>query len=122
MTPQQQKLEAYLAQRAAACRQNGQLLTRDDRADEGNFEKIRANIYEIFRAVLGAAQRVHAGDEAAQHRFFLQKMGEIPAAWAAACEQARQNGDAGRMHLEQVKLDAVQEIRTACAQFWEVET
>lgn len=111
MSEQQQKFVSYLDGRIAACKQRGKQLTEDDRADEGNLEKIRANVYDIFKTVLSVAGRVCGGDGSAERDFFLQKTEEIPAGWKASYEKARQNGDARKMHIEGIKLDTVREIR-----------
>lgn len=118
MNEQQRKFASWLEEQAAACKQRGRLLAEDDRTDEGNFEKIRANVYEIFKAVLSAAGKVCGEDNAAKRRFFLEKAEQIPASWAASCENAKQNDDVEKMHIERIKLDTIQEIKAMCAQIW----
>lgn len=122
MNEQQRKFESCLDERIAACKRRSQLLAEDDRVDEGNFEKVRANVYEIFKAILSAAERVCGRDDSARRVFFLQKAGQIPASWRASYEKARQNGDAEKMHIERIKLDTIQEIKDMCAQIWEETT
>lgn len=73
MNEQQRKFEVYLDEQIAARKQRSKLLTADDRVDEGNFEKIQANVYEIFKTVLSVAERVCGRDELAKKRFFLQR-------------------------------------------------
>lgn len=90
----------FLEEKSAACLQRRTALWNDDRRDEADFEKIQANVYDIFKTVLTAA------GEAA----FPRKLKEIPAAWTAAYAQAERRGDAARMHIEKLKLDAVAEI------------
>ena len=119
MKEQQRKFEAYLEEQIAACKQRGKLLAEDDRTDEGNFEKIRANVYEIFRTILSAAQKVCEEDDSAQREFFLQKAEQIPASWRVSYEKAKQNGDAEKTHIESIKLDTIQEIKDRCMQIWE---
>lgn len=118
MKEQQQKFESYLEERIAACRRRSRLLAEDDRVDEGNFEKVRANVYEIFKTVFSAAEKVCGGDDAARRAFFLQKTEQIPAGWAVSYEKAGQNGDTGKMHTEAIKLDTVREIRETYMQIW----
>ena len=100
MNEQQRKFELYLEERTAACKQRSKLLTADGRADEGNFEKVRANIYEIFKTILSAAERVCGKDDLAKKRFFLQRAEQIPASWTTSYEQARQHGDDEKMHIK----------------------
>lgn len=119
---EQQKLESYLEERITACKQRSKLLAEEDRKDEGNFEKIRANVYDIFKTILSVAEKTCGEDDLAKRRFFLQKTEQIPANWAASREKAKQNGDAEKMHIESIKLDTVQEIKNMCMQIWEETT
>ena len=119
MNEQQRKFESYLDEQITACKQRGKLLAEDDRVDEGNFEKVRANVYEIFKTILSAAEKVCGKDDLAKRDFFLQKAEQIPASWAASYEKAKQNGDAEKMHIERIKLDTIQEIKDMYMQIWE---
>lgn len=122
MNGQQRKFEVYLDKQIAACKRRSQLLAEDDRMDEGNFEKVRANVYEIFKTILSVAERVCGGDEPAKRDFFLEKAEQIPASWAASYERAEQNGDVEKMHIERIKLDTIREIKDMCMRIWEGTT
>ena len=119
MNEQHQKFESYLDKQILACKQRSELLTTDDRVDEGNFEKIRANVYEIFKTILSAAEKVYGTDNIAEKRFFLEKADQIPKSWTASYENAKQHGDIEKMHMESIKLDTVREIKDICMQIWE---
>lgn len=73
MGEQQQKFALYLEEQIAACKERGRLLAADARMDEGNFEKIRANVYEIFKTILSAAERVCGKDDLARGVFSYKK-------------------------------------------------
>ena len=122
MNEQQQKFESYLDEQIAACKQRSKLLAEDERMDEGKFEKVRANIYEIFKTILSVAERVCGKDDLAKKSFFLQKAEQIPTSWTASYEKARQNGDTEKMYIESIKLDTIQEIKDMCMQIWEGTT
>ena len=122
MNEQQQKFELYLEEQIAACEQRRALLIADDRTDEGNFEKVRANVYGIFKTILCAAQQACGKDDFAKKRFFLQKAEQIPASWITSYEKAEQHGDVEKMHLERIKLDTVREIKDMYMQIWEEPT
>ena len=100
-----ESLQQFLTQQADACKARAAALTADDRCDEAVFEKIRANVYEIFRSVAGAAQKTE--DPAP---FFRARLADIPANWEAALEKARSHGDENRAHTETVKLEVVAAI------------
>ena len=119
MNEQQRKFESYLDEQTAACKQRGKLLTADDRMDEGNDEKVRANIYEIFKTILSVADRVCGMDDLAKRRYFLQKAEQIPTSWMTSYEKAKQHGDVEKMHIESLKLDTIREIKNMCMQIWE---
>lgn len=122
MNEQQRKFECYLDEQIAACKQRGKRFAADDRMDEGNFEKIRANVYEIFKTILSAAEKVCGKDDLAKKRFFLQKVEQIPTSWTASYEKAKQHGDVGQMHIESIKLDTIREIKNQYMQIWEETT
>lgn len=119
MNEQQQKIELYLDEQAAACKHRSKQLTADGRMDEGNFEKVRANVYEIFKTILSVAERTCGEDDSAKKRFFLQKAKQIPTSWTASYEKAKQHGDVEKMHIERIKLDTIQEIKDISIQIWE---
>ena len=122
MSEQQRKFESYLDEQIASCKQHSKQLAEDDRMDEGNFEKVRANVYEIFKTILSVAERVCGKDDSAKRSFFLQKVEQIPTSWAASYEKAKQNGDVEKMHIEKIKLDTIREIKDMCMQIWEETT
>ena len=122
MNEQQRKFESYLDEQIAACRQRSKLLAEDDRMDEGNEEKVRANIYEIFKTILSVAEKVCGKDDFAKKRFFLQKAEQIPASWMTSYEKAEQHGDIEKMHIESIKLDTIREIKDMCMRIWEETT
>lgn len=122
MNEQQQKFESYLDEQIAACKQRSKLLAEDDRMDEGNDEKVRANIYEIFKTILSVAERICGEDDLAKKRFFLQKAEQIPTSWMTSYEKAKQHGDVKKMHIESIKLDTIREIKDMCMQIWEETT
>lgn len=115
------RLTCYFEEQAAACGRRCEALLADERADEAVFEKVRANVYDIFRTVLSAAVKAGAGEPNAVKDFFVSRIEQIPAAWAAAYEKARAHNDEAKMHLEQIKLDAVSDIKARFAEVWEGE-
>lgn len=45
------EMDRWLEEKIRRCGRRSQTLRADDRADEAAFEKIRANVYDIFRTV-----------------------------------------------------------------------
>ena len=71
-----------MTHQADACKAQAAALTADERCDEAVFEKIRANVYEIFLSVAEAA-----GKTDAPMAFFRARLADIPANWEAALEK-----------------------------------
>lgn len=119
MNEQQRKLVNYFEKQIADCKRRSELLAADDRMDEANIEKVRANIYDIFKTILSAAEKVCGEDDIAKKRFFLQKAEQIPESWSAAYEHAKKHEDVEKMLVESTKLDTIQEIKDTFLQVWE---
>ena len=113
------KLNSYFEEQIAMCGQRNKELLADDRTDEATFEKVKANVYDIFRTILSVAVKTSNGDPDAVRRFFVQKTEQIPSSWVTAYEKAKQHNDAVKMRLEQIKLDTIGEIKENFAKIWE---
>lgn len=114
-------MREYLEERISACKERGLELSAQGRGDEAAFEKVRANVYDIFRTVLEAALRIGDGDAGAVQRFFLMKAEQIPSSWKAAQERAALHDDVERLMIEGLKLDTAQEVRARYVELWEAE-
>ena len=101
------------------CNQRNKKLLDDERTDEATFEKVKANVYDIFRTILSVAVKTSKGDPDAVRRFFVQKTEQIPSSWVTAYDKAEQHNDTVKMRLEQIKLDTIGEIRENFAKTWE---
>lgn len=107
----EQNILDFFEQKIAACGLERKRLQEEDRGDEANFEKIKANVYDIFKTIFLTAQKQYGDDQSKAQEFFLKKLEQIPSGWAAAYEEARQHDDAGATHIESVKLDVVRDIK-----------
>ena len=105
------QITTYFDERIAACQAAAAALNADNRADEAVFEKIRMNVYDIFRTVYTAGEKVSGGDPEKQLGFLRHRLEEIPAGWRTSLEMAQSHGDTEKAHIEQIKLEAVGEIR-----------
>lgn len=114
-----EKLNQWFAAQIAACGAAEKELLADDRRDEADFEKIKANVYDIFRTILSAAVKTGDRNEDAVKDFFLQRLQQIPSKWSAAYKKAESNNDAAQMHIERVKLDVAEEVQADFCTIWE---
>lgn len=117
-----EKVNRYFERQIQQCNQRIQSLQADERRDEANLEKVRANVYDIFCTILSVAVKTCKEDPAAVRQFFLKKTEQIPANWEASYDQAEKHGDTVKMEIERIKLDTVAEIRQVFGQIWEEET
>ena len=113
------KLNHYFEEQIAMCGRRNKELLIDERTDEADFEKVKANVYDIFRTILSVAVKTGKGDSNAVRRFFVQKSEQIPSSWETAYDNAKQHNDAVKMRLEQIKLDTINEIKENFAKIWE---
>ena len=113
------RVNKYFDQQIEQCQQRIRALQADERRDEANLEKVRANVYDIFRTILSVAEKTCKDDPNAMKQFFLKRMEQIPANWVTAHAKASEHGDVVKIQIEQIKLDTVGEIRQVFGQIWE---
>lgn len=101
--------EKFCSDKIAECTQKSEALFKDERKDEAVFEKIKANVYDIFKTVFSVAVNNNKSEEEAKE-FFLLRMQQISTSWADACKKAEEHQDTQKAHVEQIKLAAAQEI------------
>ena len=63
----------YLDQRTSSIQEDTLRLIADDRRDEANFEKIRANIFQIVKTMLQASARL-SQEESERVSFLKSKL------------------------------------------------
>lgn len=117
-----QKIETfttYLDDAIARCAEQEKALVADERKDEAIFEKIRANVYNIFRTIIGVAVNTCGEDADKIREFFMKRIDHIPASWNASYETAKQHNDTAKVQIEEIKLAVVQEIKTEFTKIWE---
>lgn len=119
MEQKQKQFVNWFEEQILKCNEQEKSLLADDRADEATFEKIKANVYDIFRTVFTVAVNNGKGDTAAIGQFFTSRMKTIPAGWTVSYEKAKEHDDILKMQVERLKLDAIQEIRTKFSELWE---
>ena len=104
-------LDGFFAAEIEGCRQREKALTADERRDEAVFERIRANVYDIFRTVLSVAVNKYAAQPEKAMEFFDVKLSQIPEGWKQAYAQALEHNDAVRAETERIKTEAAEAIR-----------
>lgn len=118
----EQKIErtaSYFSDQINRCQTQAQALTLDDRMDEAVFAKIEMNVYKIFSTVFSAAISATGQDEQALVQFFLTRIHQIPLSWHAAMEKAQLHEETEKVHIERIKLAAVEQIEREFEKIWE---
>jgi len=105
-----ENMEKYLEQRKAEVLEESLKLAADGRVDESNFLKARANIYDVFKALLGASFKIAGNDRDAFIADFKKRTETVPAAWKKSLEAALKYGDDKKILIEKAKLSAADEI------------
>lgn len=109
----------YLAEMIANCDRCRSELIDDGREDEADFQKIQANVYDISKTILAVAVKTQGHDAEAVKTFFLKKTEQLLSNWVLSGEAAMTHGDAERICVENIKLEAIQKIRKVFMQVWE---
>ncbi len=119
MISKQTQLNNFLCERIAQKAAVSRALQQDARQDEATFERIAGNVYGIFQSVLCAAVKACKDDDAAVGAFFLTRIQQIPLQWQTAYQQALAHGETEKMHIETIKLKAIDDILGQFHRIWE---
>lgn len=96
----------YFQEQIRCCEEQEKQRIAEDRRDEANLQKIRANIFRVFKSVYERSLK-----EAQPEVFFRKRLETIPQNWQEAYEKARVQEDAAGLLIEQTKLEAAADIR-----------
>lgn len=97
--------EEYFQRQIRICREQENRRIAEDRKDEANLEKIRANIFRIFLIVYQRSLK-----EAQPESFFRGKLRQISQNWRRAYDKACLQENAEGILIEQTKLETAEEI------------
>lgn len=100
----------YLEEQISLCKEKEEKLKKEQRTDESIFEKIRGNVFDIFKTIFTVAMKKES-DEASANAFFVKKLEEMSKSWKVAFDKAAEHNDTEKMQAEHIKLEAVEEIR-----------
>lgn len=106
-------------------KENIERLKSEDRSDEAVFERVKLNIYDIYRKMFEASQmkvQNQADDKQVETLFkaaFLHYFEVIPKNWFESLEEAKANDDFEKVHIEEVKIKTMEQIKTLFESLWE---
>lgn len=107
--------KTYLEREKSSCLMRTETLAKDSRQDEATMEKIRANVFDIFIAVSGAAETRFPENAKS---FLLNRIETIPQAWETSKATAQKHGDYTKALIEEIKLQAICEIKEKFFSIW----
>ena len=102
----EEKYLAYIDDRIAEHNKIGEQYKADDRKDEADLEKIKANIYEIFRTLfLNDIKQLEGKDlgnnkDIGIYNEYLHRFDTIPTNWKVALDKAKEHGDITKQVIE----------------------
>ena len=90
---------------------NEQQLLKEERADEASHEKIKSNIYQIFKTIYLSLEKNPTRTQEEIKEQFLEKLEAIPNNWKIALDKAREHQDAKKILIEEIKFEIRDEIQ-----------
>ena len=93
---------------AGELRQQANAFAADRRQDDADLTKIRANIYDICATIGNVVCKNIA--EGQREAAYLKKLEELPRNWHTALEMAKAHGNGQRAAVEELKLEALEDV------------
>ena len=114
--------ESYLSQlelRKESCLSKAGQLRQDNKDDEANFEKVKANIYDVFKSIfIACKKKVYSNNKVSEseklEQFaneYLASFQRIPSSWRVKLEYAIANHLLEERILEESKLEVAKSLR-----------
>lgn len=110
---------AYLEENISICEKRCLELKSEQRSDEGNLEKVKANIYGVFKSILLAVEKQVSSKNTSNEQdvyevfcqSFLQKIDTLPSTWRLNLEKAKKFDDTITQVIEETKLAVVEDLK-----------
>ncbi len=115
---------AYFEHQIAECGKKEKKLQCDYRTDEANLEKIKANVYDIFKTMFSMAVKAAQSKDNKRDSIrskFMEKVRGIPINWRRSYDCAKEHQDSSKIMIEEIKLQTVAAIESTFEEIWGVE-
>lgn len=120
MMKQRDEIITFFNEEIADCQRKRDELIKDNREDEATFERIRENVFDIFKTIFTVAIKTAGEDNKEEiKQFFLKRIEQIPSSWKESYNKAKQYGDIEKLQCEDIKLQTVEKIQAKFEQIWE---
>lgn len=105
------EFEEYIRKQLAECQRQSSALIAEDRKDEANIWRIKANIYDIFQTLMKVSvQQESKNGWDAVCKSFEEKAKRIPMSWKESYQRALEHEDAEKILVEEEKLAVVSNV------------
>ena len=105
-----EELKVFLERSKEEIQSKIDALVKDGRDDDAKAFRAALNIYDVFAATIGAFDNKSKGDETIFVQAFKSFSATVPSKWRAALEEAKKHNDAGKVLIEEGKLNSADAI------------
>lgn len=115
----QEKFLSYIDGKITEHNNISEQYKEDDRKDESDLEKIKVNIYEIFRILFLSDTKQLKGKKLSKENKdiknfyggFIKRFDTIPANWRISLDKAKEHDDITQQVIEETKLAVAEELK-----------
>ncbi|CRZ35531.1 hypothetical protein DFR55_11521 [Herbinix hemicellulosilytica] len=117
MNKVKEKYLSFLNEKIEGYKRTVEAYKAEGRKDEAELERIKANLYELFKALFITDTKQLEGKDLSRYKDinlfadFLLRFDTIPANWKVFLEQAKENNDKVRQIIEETKLEIVMDLK-----------
>ena len=104
------ELNHFMVESKASVQETIDRLVADGRADEARPYRAAYNIYDVFAALITAAEKTSGGDESRFAGEFGKLAERVPAGWRQSLAEATKHDNAEKIMIEEAKLKVADEI------------
>jgi hypothetical protein len=121
----EEKYISYIDEKIAEHNKKSEHYKLDDRNDEADLEKIKVNIYEIFRTLFLSDIKQLDGKDFGEtvniniYGGFLLRFDTIPTNWSVSLDKAIEHGDTTKQVIEEHKLSVAKELKDKFLEIFE---
>lgn len=121
----EEKYITYIDEKIDEHNNSGEQFKADNRNDEADLEKVKVNIYEIFKTLfLSDIKQLEGKDlsgikDIGVYGGFLLRFDTIPNNWRASLDKAIEHGDTTKQVIEEYKLTVAGELKDKFIEIFE---
>lgn len=110
----------YIDQAVEQLQQEEKMLAATDRKDESNLVKIRINVYGICKSIYQVFAQSKTGENLKST--YLEKVDSLAVGWQESKNKAQEFQVTDKVVIEEIKLQALAELRLEFLKCWEERT